>query len=127
MSKQPVYPPNAPKPVGPYSPAIVANGFVFVAGQGPIVPETGKLVTGGIQEQTRQTLENIKSILETAGSGMDKVVKCNVFLADIRDFSAMNEIYGTYFPDPKPARTTVQAGALPLQNMLVEIEAVALA
>lgn len=115
---------NAPKPIGPYSQAIVEGDFVFVAGQGPGNPQTGQLELGDVPSQTRRTFENLKAILEAAGSSLDKVVKCNVYLKDIADFQAVNEVYRTIFTEPYPARTTIQAGALP-GGMSVEIECIA--
>ena len=115
---------DAPKPIGPYSQAIVENGFIFLAGQGCMNPATGKMEMGDVKKETRQTFENIKAILEAAGSSLDKVVKCNVYLKDINDFAAMNEVYKTYFNAPYPARTTIQAGALP-GGIAVEIECIA--
>ncbi len=115
---------QAPKPIGPYSQAIVENGFVFLAGQGPTDPKTGTYTPSDVQSETRQTFANIKAILEAAGSSLDKVVKCNVYLRDIKDFQAMNEVYKTLFSTPYPARTTIQAGALP-GNIAVEIECIA--
>jgi 2-iminobutanoate/2-iminopropanoate deaminase len=115
---------DAPKPVGPYSQAILEHGFVFLAGQGPGNPQTGELELGDVQAQTRRTLDNIKAVLEAAGSSLDKVVKCNVYLKDIKDFAAMNEVYASYFTAPFPARTTIQAGALP-GGIAVEIECIA--
>jgi len=120
--KQPIIAENAPKPSGAYSPAIRVGDLIFVAGQGPMDPKTNKPIEGGIEEQTRQTLENIKAILEAAGASMADVVKVGAFLADINDFPAYNKVYSTFFPDPKPARTTVQSGLL---NILVEIDAIA--
>jgi 2-iminobutanoate/2-iminopropanoate deaminase len=111
-------------PSAPYSPAIVENGFVFVSGQGPLDPKTGEYKKGDIQSETRQVFENIKSILEAAGTSMDNVVKVNVYLRDINDFAAMNEVYKTVFKTPFPARTTIQAGALP-RGFAVEIECIA--
>jgi 2-iminobutanoate/2-iminopropanoate deaminase len=115
---------QAPTPLAPYSQAIIANGFVFVSGQGPIEPKTGKIVLGDIKDQTRLVLENIKTILETAGSSLDKAVKCSVFLKDIHDFAAMNEVYKTYFKENPPARTTVQAGDI-FGGIGVEIDCIA--
>lgn len=125
MSREAVHTNNAPGAVGPYSQAIIANGFVFAAGQGGIIPGMKAPVEGGIQAQTRQTMENVKAILEAAGSSLDKVVKTTVFMIDLTDFSAMNEIYGSYFGDQPPARSTVQVAKLPL-GLAVEIEVVAL-
>ena len=122
--RKPVTTDKAPRPVGPYSQAIVEGDFIFLAGQGPGNPVTGKLEMGTIQEQTTRTLENMKAILEAAGSSLDKVVKCNVYLGDINDFAAMNEVYARYFTAPPPARTTIQAGALP-GGIAVEIECIA--
>jgi 2-iminobutanoate/2-iminopropanoate deaminase len=118
---------KAPKAIGPYSQGIKAGDFVFTAGQAGVDPATGKLVEGGIAEQTRQVLRNIQSILEAADSSLDRVVKCGVFLQDMADFQAMNAVYAEFFPPDKnpPARTTVQAAKLPL-GALVEIDAVAL-
>ena len=115
---------QAPKPIGPYSQAIIENGFVFLAGQGPADPKTGTYTPADVQTETRQTFANMKAILEAAGSSLDKVVKCNVYLRDIKDFAAMNEVYKTMFAQPYPARTTIQAGALP-GNIAVEIECIA--
>jgi 2-iminobutanoate/2-iminopropanoate deaminase len=122
--RNPVRTDNAPKPVGPYSQAIIEGDFIFLAGQGPGNPKTGQLDRGDVQLETTRTLENIKAILEAAGSSMDKVVKCNVYLRDINDFAAMNEVYARYFSAPPPARTTIQAGALP-GGIAVEIECIA--
>jgi 2-iminobutanoate/2-iminopropanoate deaminase len=115
---------KAPKPVGPYSQAIVEGDFVFVAGQGPINPGTGSLELGDVRLETKRVFENLRAILEAAGSSLDRVVKCNVYLRDINDFAAMNEVYATYFSAPFPARTTIQAGALP-GGIAVEIECIA--
>ena len=114
----------APKPVGPYSQCVIENGFVFVAGQGPIDPKLGKYVPSDVKSETRQTFANLKAILEAAGSSLDQVVKCNVYLKNIDDFAAMNEVYATMFSQPFPARTTIQAGALP-GGIQVEIECIA--
>ena len=116
---------NAPAAIGPYSQAIKAGGFVFVSGQVAIDPQTGQFVAGGITEQTARVLKNLQAVLEAAGSSLDQVVKTTVFLADMKEFSAMNEVYATFFPDPPPARATVAAAGLP-RDARVEIEAVAL-
>jgi 2-iminobutanoate/2-iminopropanoate deaminase len=115
--------PNAPRPRGVYSQAIVANGFVFVAGQGPVNPQTNELELGDIRSETRRTLENIRAILEAAGSSLRHVVRVGVFLADITDFAAMNEVYREFFPEDPPARTTV---GVQLPRIKIEIDCVAL-
>src|SRR5512134_3055840 len=102
-----------PPPAGPYSQAIIVNGMVYTAGQIGSVPATGALAEGGIQEQTRQVLENIRAVLEAAGSGLNKVVKTTVFLQNMDDFATMNEVYGSFFPEKPPARTTVEVARLP--------------
>lgn len=117
---------EAPAAIGPYSQAVVAGGFVFVSGQIPIDPATGEFVPGGVAEQTEQVMRNLASILSAAGSSILDVVKTTVFLADMSDFAAMNEVYGRYFPEDPPARATVQAARLP-RDARVEIEVVALA
>ena len=116
---------KAPSAIGPYSQGIIANGFIFVAGQGGLVPGTKTPIEGGIQAQTRQTFENIKAILAAAGTSLENVVKMNVYLTDINDFAAMNEVYASFFAADPPARTTVQVAKLPL-GLIVEIEATAL-
>ncbi len=125
MSKTVVHTDNAPAAVGPYSQAIVANGMIFTAGQGGIVPGNPMNNDATIEEQTRQVMNNIKAILEEAGSSMDKVVKTTVFLKDMNDFSAMNAVYAEFFTETPPARSTVEVSRLPL-DFLVEIEAIAL-
>ncbi len=125
MSRQVVLTDKAPKPIGPYSQAIIANGFVYVAGQGPIDPAIGKVVEGGIVEQTAQVLKNISAILDASGTSLDQVVKTTVYLHAISDFPLMNKVYAEYFKGPNPpARTTVGALDLPL-GIQVEIEAIA--
>ena len=114
---------KAPAAVGPYVQAIGTEEFVFTSGQIPLNPETGELVTE-ISAAARQSLNNIKAILEEAGSSIDKVIKCTVFLADINDFAAVNEVYKEFFNDHKPARSAIQVAALPL-GAAVEIEAIA--
>ena len=116
---------KAPKAVGPYSQAISTGNLLFTAGQVAIDPATGKLVEGGIQEQTRQVLENLKAILTAARTDFSKVVKSTVFLQDIKHFADFNQVYAEYFPSEPPARSTLQVGALPLGAM-VEIEMIAL-
>ncbi len=115
---------KAPKAIGPYSVGIKTETFIFTAGAAGIVPETGNIIEGGIENETRQTLTNIKNILEAAGSSMDMVVKTSVFLRDMADFTRMNAVYAEFFSDQPPARTTVQA-VLP-KNVAVEIDAIAL-
>ena len=116
---------NAPAAIGPYSQAIKANGFVFVSGQIPIDPQTGEFVEDGIAEQTARVLKNLTAVLEASGSSLEQVVKTTVFLADMKEFSGMNEVYKDFFPSPPPARSTVAAAGLP-RDARVEIEAVAL-
>lgn len=117
---------QAPAAIGPYSQAIKAGGFVYVSGQIPIDPATGEFVSGGITEQTERVLRNLSAVLEAAGSGLDRVVKTTVFLADMKEFAAMNDVYGKFFVGDPPARATVAAAGLP-RDARVEIEAVALA
>ncbi|MBK6798693.1 MAG: RidA family protein [Acidobacteria bacterium] len=116
----------APKAIGPYSQAIKAGGLVFTSGQIPLDPSTMKVVEGDIQKQTELVLNNLKAVLEAAGTSIDRVVKTTVFLADMNDFAAMNEVYASFFSSNKPARSTVQAARLP-RDVSVEIEAIALA
>lgn len=116
---------GAPKAIGPYSQAIRANGFIFVSGQTPIDPATQQLISGSIGEQTERVLRNIEAILQQAGSSMAKIVRCGVFLKDMNDFAAMNEVYAKFFPSDPPARSTVQAARLP-KDCQVEIDAIAL-
>jgi len=115
---------KAPAAVGPYSQAIRVGDFVFTAGQLAIDPATAELVEGGIEEQTRQVLRNIAAVLDEAGSSIDKVVKTTVFLKDVGDFKAMNEVYGEFFANEPPARSTVEVANLAL-GALVEIDAIA--
>ena len=116
-----VTPEGGPAPGGPYSPAVVANGFVFVAGQGPVDPETGEM-PDGFEDQVRQTLRNLQTVLEAAGSSLDDVVKVNVYLTDLTRFARFNEVYKEFFRNDPPARTTVGAALL---GFLVEIDCVA--
>ena len=125
MLKEPVTTSNAPAALGPYSQAIKVGEFVYTSGQVAIDPATGELIGGGIVEQTDRVLKNVAAVLEAAGSSLDQVVKTLVFLADMNDFAAMNEVYGKFFTGAPPARSTVQAARLP-KDARVEIEAVAL-
>jgi len=124
--KQIIQTQRAPQAIGPYSQAIKVSGFVFASGQIPIDPQTGQFIPGGIKEQTEQVLKNLSAVLEAAGSGLDRVVKTTVYLADIEEFAAMNEVYARFFTKEPPARATIQAAGLP-RNARVEIEVVALA
>ncbi|MEO6063298.1 MAG: RidA family protein [Thermoflexales bacterium] len=117
---------SAPNAIGPYSQAIVAQGFVFCSGQIPLDPTTGNVVEGGIDEQTHRVLKNLTAVVEAAGSTMAKVLKTTVFLQSMSDFAAMNAIYATYFPAPAPSRSTVEVARLP-RSVLVEIDCIALA
>lgn len=126
MSRTVIHTTGAPAAVGPYSQAVAAGGFIFTAGQLGLAPGAAALVEGGIREQTRQALANVQAVLEAAGSSLERVVKTTVFLKDMDDFAAMNEVYAAFFPHQPPARSTVQVAQLPL-DALVEIETVALA
>ncbi len=115
---------NAPKAIGPYSQAIEANGFIFASGQLPIDPATGTFAEGGIKEQTRQSLTNAQNILKAAGIDLNHVVKTTVFLSDMANFGAMNEVYSEFFKEPFPARSAVAVKTLP-KEALVEVECIA--
>ena len=115
---------RGPKPIGPYSQAIRANGFLYVSGQVGLDPKSGEMTRPDIQQQTQRTLENVKGILEAAGLNLHHVVKTTVFLEDMNDFAAMNEVYAKYFTSAPPARSTVQVARLP-KDALVEIEMIA--
>lgn len=119
-----ITPRGAPAPRGPYSPGVRAGDFIYVSGQGPIDPETNQLSFGDIRHETRLVLTNIRKILEGCGASLADVVKCSVFLADGREFSAMNEVYAEFFGEQKPARTTVEARFV-IPEMRVEIDCVA--
>lgn len=124
MPREIVKSPGAPQPIGPYSHAVKANGFVFVSGMVGLDPGTGQMVGQDIKTQTKRALNNVKAVLESAGSSMDRVMKCTVFLKDMNDFGPMNEEYGAFFMELPPARTTVQVAKLP-RDALVEVDAIA--
>ena len=126
MNKETISTENAPGAIGPYSQAIKAGGMVFCSGQIPIDPKTGDFVSDAVSEQTEQVLRNLSEVLRAAGSSLNAVVKTTVFLADMNDFGEMNEVYGRFFSENKPARATVQAARLP-RDARVEIECIALA
>lgn len=115
---------KAPKAIGPYSQANIIGNLVFTSGQIPLVPETGNMVSDKIQEQTIQVMENLKAVLEEAGTGMDKIIKTTCFLKNMEDFATVNEIYGRYFTGDFPSRSAIQVGKLP-KDALIEIEAIA--
>jgi 2-iminobutanoate/2-iminopropanoate deaminase len=124
MKKQTIQTTNAPAAIGPYSQAVRAGDLLFVSGQIPLDPKTGELVRGGIAEETKKVLDNLKAIIEAAGGSLGDVVKTTIFLKDMGSFAAVNEVYGTYFPQPFPARATVEVARLP-RDVNVEIEAIA--
>ena len=124
MNRTVIHTDHAPKAIGPYSQAIRVGDFIYTAGQVSIVPATGDLIAGDIEAQTRQVLNNLKAVLEAAGSGLDKVVKTTVFMTNLGDFTRMNGVYAEFFPSQPPARSTVQVAALP-KGAMVEIECVA--
>ena len=115
---------NAPQAIGPYSQAIEAGGFVFVSGQIPLIPATGELVEGSVEVQTARVLENLKAILEAAGSSLENVIKTTVYITNMDDFTKVNGIYGQYFQENPPARVCVEVGKLP-KGALVEIDVIA--
>jgi 2-iminobutanoate/2-iminopropanoate deaminase len=118
--------PDAPQAIGPYSQAIRANGFIFISGQIPVDPATQQIVEGGVAQQTERVISNLEAILKAAGSGLDKVVRTGVFLKDMGEFTAMNDVYERFFPFAAPARSTVEVARLP-KDVRVEIDAIALA
>ena len=122
--REPILTSKAPKPIGPYSQAIRTEAMVFASGQAGLDPDTGEMVQGGVEAETRQTLTNIKNVLEASDSGMGYVVKTTVFLIDMNDFAKMNAVYAEFFPKDPPARSTVAVAALP-KGARVEIEAIA--
>lgn len=123
MGKKIIFTKKAPKPIGPYSQAIVSGNFIFVSGQIAIDPETSKIVKGDVEAQTTRILENIKNILDSVNLGLKDVVKTTIFLRDINDFQAFNRVYNKYFENNPPARTTVQANLM--DGFLIEIDAIA--
>ena len=125
MAHRPVHANNLPKPVGPYSPGMGFERLIFVSGQAAMAPATGKLAGDDIERQTEQCLENVRAILEAAGSSLQHVLRCGVFLVDMREFQKMNAVYARMFGNHRPARTTVQVSALPGDGLLVEIDAIA--
>lgn len=124
MEKRVVYTEKAPKPIGPYSQAIIAGDFIFASGQIPIDPKTNQLVQGDIKEQTRRVLENLKAILEEAGVTLDDVVKVTIYIKDLGEFAGMNDVYSQYFKNSPPARTTVEVSRLP-RDVKIEIDLIA--
>jgi 2-iminobutanoate/2-iminopropanoate deaminase len=124
MSRKAVRTDKAPSPVGPYSQAIISGGFVFCAGQIALDPDTGLLVDQDIESETTRIMENLKAVLESAGSSLEKVVKTTVFLRDLKDFTRMNEVYGSFFEGDPPARSAFQVAALP-RGVRIEIECIA--
>ena len=125
MSMEVIHTNKAPDAIGPYEQAIKANGFVYTAGQIALVPRSGELVAGGVEEQARQVLDNVTAVLEAAGTSWDRAVKTTIYLNDMADFAAVNAIYETYLGSGKPARTTVAVAGLP-KGALVEVDVVAL-
>ena len=115
---------KAPAAIGPYSQAAIVGNIIFTSGQIPLVPETGELIKDDIKKATRQSLENVKTILETSGSSLNQIAKVNIFISDMENFAAVNEIYSEYFNEHKPARSCVEVARLP-KDSLVEIEAIA--
>jgi 2-iminobutanoate/2-iminopropanoate deaminase len=124
-SHRPVHAANLPAPAGPYSPAQVFNSLVFVSGQGATDPATGRMAGDDIESQTEQVLKNVAAILDAAGSSLQHVLRCGVFLADMSEFGRMNAVYARMFGSHRPARTTVQVAALPAEGLRVEIDAIA--
>lgn len=123
--KKAVFTEQAPKAIGPYSQAIRAGGFIFVSGQIPLDPASGQIVEGDIAAQARRVLENLKAILAAAGSSLDRAVRTTIFLTDLGHFEVVNQVYGEFFKETPPARSTVQVSRLP-KNVLVEIDCIAL-
>ncbi len=125
MTREVISTPNAPAAIGPYSQAIAIDGLLFCSGQIPLDPATGQVVEGDVTVQTRQVMENIRALLAAAGTSLEKVVKTTIFLADMNDFATVNAVYGEYFPENPPARSTVQVARLP-RDVQVEVEVIVL-
>ncbi len=125
MPREVISTPNAPAAIGPYSQAIAIDGLLFCSGQIPLDPATGQVIEGDVSAQTRQVMENIRALLTAAGTSLEKVVKTTIFLADMNDFATVNAIYGEYFPENPPARSTVQVARLP-RDVQVEVEVIVL-
>lgn len=124
MDKKIINTVNAPAPIGPYSQAVASNGILYVSGQIPLDPASMELISSGIKNETHRVMKSLKAILEEAGASLDHVVKCSIFVADMNDFGAINEVYGSYFGDDAPARETVEVSTLP-KNVNVEISCIA--
>lgn len=124
MDKKIIHTSKAPAAIGPYSQAVATNGILYVSGQIPFVPETMELISSGIKDETNRVMKNLKAILEEAGINFGHVVKCSIFVADMGDFGAINEVYGSYFGEQPPARETVEVSTLP-KNVNVEISCIA--
>ncbi len=124
MDKKIIHTSKAPEAIGPYSQAVASNGMLYVSGQVPFVPATMELVTTGIKDETHRVMQNIEAILTEAGIGFEQVVKCSIFVADMNDFAAINEVYGSYFGNQPPARETVEVSTLP-KHVNVEISCIA--
>jgi len=124
MDKKIINTSNAPAPIGPYSQAVASNGMLYVSGQIPLDPSSGELVSTGIKNETHRVMKSLRAILEEAGASFDHVVKCSIFVADMNDFAAINEVYGSYFGENPPARETVEVSTLP-KNVNVEISCIA--
>jgi len=122
--KRIIYTDKAPAPIGPYSQAVESGGFIFVSGQIPIDPLTGELVAGDIADETHQVMKNLHAILEESGMSFEDVLKCSIFVADMKDFAAINDVYGSYFTQNPPARETVEVSTLP-KNVNIEISCIA--
>ena len=125
MSHKTVLDANLPKPVGPYSPGVIFERLIFVSGQGATDPATGQLVSADVEAQTEQCLKNLQAILKAGGSDLEHVIRCGVFLIDMKEFQKMNGVYSRMFGEHRPARTTIQAAGLPGEGLLVEIDCIA--